>query len=225
MTLLMLAQEAVNETQATRLSSLYQTILDGGICMVPIGLCSIVALGFIVERWVSLRGSRLIPGRFKKELESALESGPERALELCQSRRAPVARVFAAGLRRWSQSPVDIEKAVEDAGAHEISTLSAPLKPLVVVAAVAPLLGLLGTVFGMIKAFNVVAQQHGAGKPELLAEGIAEALITTAAGLIVAIPVQVMWFYFKGRIDRFSRRVEEMYHQVLGRVLDLRRAA
>ena len=87
------------------------------------------------------------------------------------------------------------------------------------------MLGLLGTVIGMIRAFSVIAVEKGIGKPELLADGISMALVTTAAGLIVAIPSQVAYFYLRARIDRFSMQAESLYHDFLGRVLDQRKAA
>ena len=105
----------------------------------------------------------------------------------------------------------DLEKAVEDAGSREARRLTAKLKPLVVVAGIAPLLGLFGTVWGMIEAFSSIALQDGLGKPELLASGIAQALITTAAGLAIAIPTQAAYFYLRSRVDRFVRSTEDVY--------------
>ena len=107
------------------------------------------------------------------------------------------------------------EKAVEDAGAREVKRLHANLRPLVLVGLIAPLLGLLGTVWGMIEAFSNIALQDGLGKPELLASGISQALITTAAGLTVAIPTQAAYFWLKGRIDRFVRRTEDLYLDIV----------
>ena len=207
--------------EPTSFGTVYQSILEGGLMMIPIGLCSILALGFFVERWMALAGRKLIPGRFANDLEEAMKQSPEKAFEYCEGVKAPVARMFGAGLRRWNRPLLEMEKAVEDAGAREVARLSAPLKPLLVVAAVSPLLGLLGTVIGMIKAFNTIALEKGIGKPELLAEGISEALVTTAAGLIVAIPAQLAYFYLKSRVDKFSRRAEVIYHEVVGRRVDL----
>ena len=103
---------------------------------------------------------------------------------------------------------------MEDAGAREVRRLSSPLRPLVVVGMLAPLLGLLGTVWGMIEAFSSIALDGGLGKPELLASGISQALVTTAAGLAVAIPTQAAAFWFKSRIDRFVQRTEDLYGEM-----------
>jgi biopolymer transport protein ExbB len=103
------------------------------------------------------------------------------------------------------------EKAVEDAGARELARLNSHLRPLAIVAVLAPLLGFLGTVFGMIQAFITIALREGLGRPELLAAGISQALVTTAAGLCVAIPAQAAYFWFRGRVERFGRRVEDLY--------------
>ena len=119
-----------------------------------------------------------------------------------------------AALRAWGEPFLEREKAVEDAGAREVRRLSANLKPLVVVAMIAPLLGLLGTVWGMIVAFSTIAMQDGLGKPELLAAGISQALITTAAGLTIAIPTQAAYYYLKGRVERFTLQAEELYGEL-----------
>ncbi|MCB9916594.1 MAG: MotA/TolQ/ExbB proton channel family protein [Planctomycetes bacterium] len=121
----------------------------------------------------------------------------------------PLTRILGAGLARAGGGAVAAERAAEDAGRREVRRLTGGLRPLVVVAMIAPLLGLLGTVWGMILAFTRIAQEDGLGRPELLAGGISQALITTAAGLAVAIPTQALYYYFRARIDRFARLVED----------------
>ena len=201
----------------SKLGTLYDTTLDGGWMMVPIVLCSVLALAFFVERSVALGRRRLVPRGFVESFERELTRGPEQARTWLQGIKAPIARVMDAGLARWNDPRVEVEKAIEDAGSREVSRLSGNLRPLVVVTAVAPLLGLLGTVIGMIKAFQTIALEKGIGKPELLAEGISEALVTTAAGLIVAIPAQIAYFYLKARVDRFARTAETVYVEVIDR--------
>ena len=205
----------------TNLSSLFDMLIDGGPMMVPIALCSVVALAYTVERSIRLRDGELGSQRLGDSIVAALRSdGPQNALDICDRTSKPLGRVLGAGLRRFRSPVTEMEKAVEDAGSREIEILSGNLRPLVVVSAIAPLLGLLGTVIGMIKAFQVIAVEKAIGKPELLAEGISQALVTTAAGLIVAIPAQVAYFYLKSRIDRFGRDVESIYTGILGRFLD-----
>ena len=207
--------------ETSTLRSLFESIQDGGWMMVPLGMCSVLAMGFFFERLVALRAGRLFPRRLEKELAKRLEKdGPVETARWCAEGKSPAARIFAAGLRRWYGPRMELEKAVEDAGSREIAMLSGNLRPLVVVSSIAPLMGLLGTVIGMIRAFSVIATGAGIGKPEKLADGISEALVTTAAGLIVAIPTQVAYFYLRARIDRFTRRVETVFHDVLCRALD-----
>jgi biopolymer transport protein ExbB len=119
--------------------------------------------------------------------------------------------VLSAGLRRAGSPLPEIEKAVEDAGSREVRKLNANLRPLSVVITIAPLLGLLGTVWGMVVAFIQIASAEGLGKPEQLADGISQALITTVAGLVIAIPTQAAYYWFRGRIDRWVREAEAMF--------------
>jgi len=203
------------EAAAAQLDNLFDMVLAGGGLMIPIGLCSIIALAYIVERSVRLRGSRLGNASFGDQLcDKVANEGPDAGLDLCAEEETSTARVLAAGLKRADAPWVEREKAVEDAGSREVQRLSANLKPLVVIGMIAPLLGLLGTVWGMIDAFANIALGEGLGKPEALAAGISQALVTTAAGLAVAIPTQAAYYYYKGRIDRFVRRTEDLYMEV-----------
>jgi biopolymer transport protein ExbB len=201
--------------QAVGLESLTEMLLAGGPLMVPIALCSIVALAYTVERALRLRPRPLgLAGIGGEIVEVVRAGGRERGLELCAARPSPLARVLGTALARWGQPALEREKAVEDAGLREVRRLAAGLRPLVVVAAIAPLLGLLGTVWGMILAFSTIAQQDGLGRPELLAGGISQALITTAAGLAIAIPTHAAYFWLKGRIERFARVAEDLYGEL-----------
>ena len=223
---LVILPQAAEQGDSTFIGTVYQSILDGGWMMIPIAACSIIALSYFIERMMALAPGRLFPKRFDREIREYLENDElEEASDFCGKEKAPVARILGAGLKRWKDPRPEIEKAVEDAGRREVATLSGNLRPLVVVATVSPLLGLLGTVIGMIKAFGVIAVERGIGKPELLADGISQALVTTAAGLIVAIPAQVGYFFLKAKIDRFTRKVEILYHDAFGSALDRRRKA
>lgn len=213
----MLAANQPNPTPQTPadVESLYDLLIAGGPMMIPIGLCSVVALAYATERWIRLRPSYLGPTAFGREVVTAVEKrGTSSALDLCNGKRYPVARILGAGLRRAAEPFLDREKAVEDVAAGEVRRLSMNLRPLLLVWLIAPLLGLLGTVWGMIEAFSEIATEGGIGKPEVLASGIYKALTTTAAGLSVAIPAIVMHHYLKGRIDAFARRSEELYREV-----------
>ncbi len=207
--------EGADAAQTLRLDSLYDLVVAGGPLMIPIALCSVVALTYMVERSVRLRRGKLGGARFERELLDALGArGSAGGLAACQGSKTAQARVIAAGLRHADASWMQREKAVEDAGAREVERLSANLRPLVVIGMIAPLLGLLGTVWGMIDAFANIALADGLGKPETLAAGISQALVTTAAGLCVAIPAQAAYYWFRSRIDRFVHRTEDLYMQV-----------
>jgi biopolymer transport protein ExbB len=197
------------------LDSLTDMLITGGPLMVPIALCSVVALAYTVERALRLRRGALGLSELGGELVEVVRAGgPERGLELCRAKPSPLARVMHTALVTWNAPTLEREKAVEDAGQREVRRLSAGLRPLVVVVANAPLLGLLGTVWGMILSFGAIAQQSGLGRPELLADGIRQALVTTAAGLAIAIPTQAAYFWLKGRIERFVRAAEDLYAQL-----------
>jgi biopolymer transport protein ExbB len=197
------------------LDSLTEMLVSGGPLMVPIGLCSVVALAYTIERALRLRRTSLGLSELGGELVEVVRAGgAQRGLELCRAKPSPLSRVMHTALSTWGAPVLEREKAVEDAGQREVRRLSAGLRPLVVVAAIAPLLGLLGTVWGMILAFSAIAQQAGLGRPELLADGIRQALVTTAAGLAIAIPTHAAYFWLKGRIERFARAAEDLYLQL-----------
>ncbi len=202
---------AVAQGADAGLGSLYEMVVGGGPLMVPLALCSVVALAFAVERWVRLR-SGLLGSRRKAEdvVRAVREDGPQKARELCGS-ETPLQRILATALDNATAPMLEREKAVEDKGAREMKRLSANLLPLMAVAMIAPLLGLLGTVWGMIEAFSSIALRDGLGNPEMLASGISQALITTAAGLSIAIPTQAIYYFFKSKIERFARGVEDAY--------------
>jgi len=206
---------SVPQAAGEGLPNLFDLVVAGGPLMWPIGACSVVALAFAAERWIALRASRLGGERFASDLVAGVrEGGPERGLTLCAAQRTPLARIMDAALRRARATPAEREKHVEDVAALEVRSLSANLKPLLYVYVVAPLLGLLGTVWGLILCFASIATAGAMGKPELLATGVYQALVTTAAGLAVAIPTVVAYYALKGRVERFARRTEALYGAV-----------
>ncbi len=177
-----------------------QLIMQGGWAMIPLGLLSFGTIFLIVQNAISLREKTLL---HKEMLPSFLEmmvQGKVRlALETCREKPAMFTLVFGAGLERCVKDKVDFDKvkeSVEEASVEQMAHLMKPIDFLSIIGAIAPMVGLLGTVSGMIKAFQTMGSQ-GMGKPELLAGNIGEALITTATGLIVAIPAMLCYFYFK----------------------------
>lgn len=199
---------------AVQVKSLWDFVQKGGVMMIPIGICSFVALAVFIERMLSLRRNSVIPPKFLPGLKRTLKENPddrEKGLAYCRKNRSPVSNVFAAGIKRIGSSTENVQQHIEEAGAREVVKLRRYLRVLSVIASIAPLLGLLGTIFGMIKAFQKVALAGEAlGKTEVLAEGIYEAMITTAAGLIVAIPVLIAYHVVSARIDRLVMDIDEM---------------
>ena len=213
--LLILGQTTADAAaEAAKLDSVWDFVVKGGPVMVPIILCSFVALAVFIERMVSLRRSKVIPAKFLPGLKKVLRetSGDgSAAIVYCQKNGSPVSNVFAAGMKKL-RAPIEIlEKHIQDAGQREVLKLRKNVRALSVIASISPLLGLLGTIFGMIMAFQTVALSADAlGKTELLAEGIYMAMITTAAGLSVAIPVLIMYHWITSKIERLVMEIDLM---------------
>lgn len=191
--------------------SLLEMALAGGMTLWPIVLASFVMLVVVFERLVSLRRSRVLPAPFIHCLLSQVADGSldrNEALDFCDDDSSHMARVFAAGLRKWGKPAVEVEQAVLDEGERTANVLRKYLRVINGVATVCPLLGLLGTVCGMMKAFNAIAGSDAMGRPELLAGGISEALLSTAAGLFVAIPALILYLYFVGRVDALVMEID-----------------
>ena len=199
--------EVATSADSVALHSIWDFIVKGGPMMVPLAVCSLLALAVIVERLISLRRSRIIPPGFIEGLKVHLRSGPrarEAALDYCRSNGSPIASILFAGIARLGKPISVIRERICEAGERETVKLRKYLRLLSVVASIAPLMGLLGTIFGMIRAFQTVALAGEAlGKTEVMAKGIYEAMITTAAGLIVAIPVLVCYHWISGRVEQF----------------------
>lgn len=188
---------------------MYELLLKGGPISILIGLCSVVALGVFLERLWSLQRNRIIPDVFLKRIETLIgEKRLDDALLLCQETENPMARVMAAALRNSESNRSRIKESVEDVGKIEGSYLERYVEVVGTVAAITPLLGLLGTVYGMIKVFQRV-EQYGLGDPAQFASGIWEALVTTAVGLSVAIPAFIFYKYLLARVSRLLVEMEE----------------
>jgi biopolymer transport protein ExbB len=199
-----------------RLSEMFDA---GGPLMWPIALCSVIVVAFSVERLVVLRRRRVIPKDFVKRFLEHLEAGQldrTTALALCEQNGSPIAQVFAHGVRKWGKPSVEVEQAIIDGGERQVGQLRKNLRILNTIATVSPLLGLLGTVQGMIKSFNGMAAGTGTVKvAEELARGIGMALIATAGGLIVAIPALVLYMYFAGRVDGLVMEMDSLAQKVV----------
>ncbi|WP_297527042.1 MotA/TolQ/ExbB proton channel family protein [Thiohalobacter sp.] len=188
---------------------MFELIKAGGWLMVPILACSVIAVAIIGERMWMLRVRRVIPRHLVAEVWKWVRDNQLDAVRLQTLRSgSPLGRILAAGLVNLHHDREIMKEAIEDTGRHVVLELERYLNTLGTIAAISPLLGLLGTVIGMIKVFTAITTQ-GVGDPGVLAGGISEALITTAAGLSVAIPALMFYRYFRGRVDMLVMRMEE----------------
>ena len=189
---------------------------DGGPVMWPLLAFSILGLAFTIERAVALRRARINVNEFLAKVRKALivNRSIRDAIKICEQYQGPVASIMKAGLLKYGQPKEDVEKTIENAAFYEMSRLERGLLVLATTANVAPLLGVLGTVTGMIKSFDALAKA-GLSNPGLVAAGISEALITTAAGLMIAIPVQLAYNFFISRINKFVRDIETATNMLL----------
>jgi len=205
-------------TGLERVQTLWQLFLAGGIFMWPIVAMSLVVVTFGIERLVALRRQRILPTKLVTQL-TALEAGrfdPRVAYRACQENPSVAGRVIQALLEKLGRPLPEMERAVEVAKEREASTLYANVRPISLAVSVTPLLGLLGTVQGMILAFYTTANlEAGANRAAELAQGIYVALITTFAGLCVAIPAAIIAHFLEGRILKHFREIDTVVDGVL----------
>ena len=188
--------------------TLWQMMRAGGLVMVAILVLSVVALSLIIESFFSISVNRLVPGAFVSELDRHVEKRDvDSVIRHCEDNSGPLSNIVRAAVSAGESAEKRLE-AVVAAGELEGEALFHRANYLSIFATIAPMLGLMGTVFGMIEAFNTVAFQAALGKPQLLAKGISEALITTAAGLVVGIPTMFLYFYFRSRGNRILLAME-----------------
>lgn len=196
-------------------SDVPELIKAGGWLMVPILACSLVATLIIFERLLALRRARVLPAQVLTTLNRWLELGAVDAQDVEKlPLHSPLGRIVAAGLAMRGRSREILRERVEDTGRHVAHELERFLNALGTIAAISPLMGLLGTVSGMIKIFQIVSVQ-GNSNFSLLSIGIAEALVTTAAGLTVAIPSLLFYRYFQARVDELVVRMEQETLQLI----------
>ena len=202
------AAEGAGMTDLWGLTQGLQWFSRGGPIMYLILACSIIGLAVFLERLAFLRRKHLLPARFIRGVTRAWQKGEfEVAWRLCQQQDIPMARILRAGLLKIKEGPQEVERAMEVTGSHEAGVLEANLRFLGAISNIAPMLGFLGTVTGLITAFNVIAVQ-GTGDPKLMADGVSEALITTEFGLFVGIPALGAYHYLRGKVERLLHEME-----------------
>jgi len=200
--------------------SLLDLFVKGGVIMYPILFCSILALVVIVERFLVLRRAKIDAGQFMLRLRSVLQRGNiSEAINFCSKTDAPLANILKKGLVKYPEGHSRIREAIENAGREETFKLEHRLGVLASVAGIAPLLGFLGTVTGMLAAFRTIEQLSGAVNPSDLAGGIWEALLTTVFGLVVGIIALGFYNYFVARVGRFVFEMESGSEEFLDLVV------
>ena len=181
---------------------------DGGYVMHAISVLSLASLTAIIYKLIAFRRVKLNLSEFISKIRGALLKGNVKgAVNVCEEYRSPVASITKSALLKYGQPRESIEKAMENAAIHEVAYLEKYLPVLATIANIAPLLGFLGTVVGMVLSFDVIAQ-HGLNNPGLVAKGISQALLTTAYGLIVAFFTQPFYNYFTSRVAAHTREIE-----------------
>ena len=194
------------DSQIVASKRLTEVLRNGGPLMFPIALCSFVLVVFVFERLISLRRRRIIPQPFSRKIIEQItenEIGKDEAINECRRNNSPMAQVFVAGLEKWGKPSVEVEQAILDEGERQSNHMRRFLRLINGIATVCPLLGLLGTVLGMIHAFDAIATVDPSVDPKMMiATGISQALLTTAAGMTVAIPALIAYLFFSSRVDR-----------------------
>ena len=195
---------------------MFNFFLKGGHLMWPILLCSIISIAIILERFYCFYRARTKTPNIFPRVKAFLKDGkPEEALKLCEKTPGPIAHILAVGIHIRNRSPEEKEKLISKAGSKIVRHLDKNLRVLAIISNVATLLGLLGTVTGMIKVFMKIQELGGRVDAVVLAGGIWEALITTAAGLFVAIPTMVAYHYFEGRVEDISSQMKDAASELL----------
>ncbi len=198
---------------------MWEMIVKGGPLMWPILLCSVLAVAIVFERIYYLRKININAQKFSEEVTRSVKRNRMMdALELCEKTEGPVARILKEGILKHDRPHAEIREGIEDAALHEVPLLERSLPILATIAHISPLLGLLGTVTGMVQAFQVIEEKSSAINPISpgdLAGGIWQALITTVAGLCVAIPAYVAYNYLTSRVDGFILDMEKSATELL----------
>ncbi len=196
--------------------NLFSMFLKGGVIMWPILLCSVVGLAVIIDRYIVLRKARINVPAFMVRIRGFIKKKDiSGAISYCMEEKSPIANVVRKGLKKYKLGHERVKESIENAGNQEISKLEKGLPILASVSGIAPLLGFLGTVTGMISAFMTIQDLQGSVSPSDLAGGIWEALITTAFGLFVGIPALALYNYFLSAVKKLVGEIEMVANDVV----------
>lgn len=202
-------------------TNIVEMIQSLGVWVIPFAVLSLVLLWSTVERTVMLRRGRVIPRPFVVRFLNLIESGElerDEALLVCQEDGSPIAELFAHGVRKWGKSAVEVEQAMIDGGERQVAALRRNLRVFNAAYSVGPLLGLLGTTWGMLMSFDRLARAGAMGNSQQLAAGIALALVTTAAGLAIAIPAVLLYMYYGGRVDALVMEMDALSQRLVAAI-------
>ena len=211
------ASEPAGEMMAFK--SMFELIKSGGLTMIPLFICSFLTMVFAFERAISLRRGRVIPRPFVKRFLHQVREGKvdrDGALALCEESASPVSEVFTAVIKKWGRPSVEIEQTIIDAEDRVVPGLRRYIRFFNAVHTISPQLGLLGTVFGIIRLFDTISSANAMGRTELFASGISEALLTTATGLLISIPALWLYLYFVGRVERLTMELDRLGQELAG---------
>jgi biopolymer transport protein ExbB len=198
--------------------SVLQLVVRANPMLWPLAACSIFTLGVALERLLALRRKRVVPAEFVDRFLERLSAGKldrDRALELCKAHESPAGRIFAQVVKMWGQPGSTIRQNLSFDAAGELIELKRNLRVLSGMATLGPLLGLLGTVVGIIQSFDALGGRIGPARGEALAQGISLALVATAVGLMIAILAVISYYYLMNRVDRLVRELDEKARQVI----------
>ena len=200
-------------------SNAFDFLTKGGVLMIFIILCSIAAIGFFIERWIALKSAKKHLEQLKSPLLDAIkESQFERALTLCDSHPCALSELAKCVIQHRHLKRESIQEAVQDESKRQFAILNRFIPAIGIIASISPMLGLLGTVTGMIQVFSSLADEYAAGahaNPGMLAGGIWEALLTTAAGLCVAIPAYLLHRWLDSKLDTIFLDLEAVTTQIV----------
>ena len=188
------------------MGALGDIIIRGGAIMYPLLILMVIGCAYIIERFIALSKAKINTAEFLTKIRAALRNrNVKEAVKICETFKGPIASIMKTGLMKYGDPKEEIEKTMENAAMHEIARLERGLAVLSVISNLAPILGFLGTVTGMIQSFDALSQLND---PGLVAKGISQALITTAGGLIVSVPMLLAYSYFTTKVNSFIREIE-----------------
>lgn len=182
-------------------------IVKGGLeIMIPLVILLLIGLAYTIERFIALQRAKINTAEFLTKIRAALKNkNVKEAVKICETFKGPIASILKTGLMKYGSPKEEIEKIMENAAMHEIARLERGLPVLSTISNLAPIIGFLGTVTGMIRSFDALAKLND---PGMVAQGISQALITTAGGLIVSVPTLLAYTYFTTRVNSFIREIE-----------------